>query len=417
MKKNTIKLALVLFMLLVNVVYLKLCANTTDSIPHNTISYRDYLNTVGKKNLSLLIEKYNIKIADADIIAAKVMPDPELGFEAANETYTVELGYNLELGNKRGARVRLAKSEAELSRLAVDQFFQELRAEATDAYLEAILQRELLDVKQSSYNYMLQLSKSDSIRFTLGEITENDARQSKLEAATLLNEVYQQEAEYKSALVTLNQYMGKPIDSLNIPVSSWNGFDREYILSGLISTATDNRVDLLVAQKNNDVAINQLKLAKAERSMDLGLMVGYERDWKGPFPTRKTVKAGVTVPLVFSNINKGAVKSAKYAIEQSEFEKQNVGLQIQTEVSQAFYQYQSAQKQVKQYQTGLLEESKKILDGMMYRYKRGETSVLDVLIAQRSYNEVQEQYVEIMKGLASSLVTLEKACGIWDIDF
>ena len=54
---------------------------------------------------------------------------------------------------------------------------------------------------------------------------------------------------------------------------------------------------------------------------------------------------------------------------------------------------------------------------MIYRYKRGETSILDVLIAQRTYNEVQEQYFMVMKAYASALVNLEYTCGIWDIQF
>ena len=58
-----------------------------------------------------------------------------------------------------------------------------------------------------------------------------------------------------------------------------------------------------------------------------------------------------------------------------------------------------------------------VLDGMVYKYKRGETSILDVLVAQRTYNEVQQEYLETMKGYAASLVALESACGIWDICF
>lgn len=65
----------------------------------------------------------------------------------------------------------------------------------------------------------------------------------------------------------------------------------------------------------------------------------------------------------------------------------------------------------------MLEDSKKVLDGMVYKYKRGETSILDVLMAQRTYNETQEQYLETMKKFASALVNLEKTCGIWNISF
>lgn len=390
-----------------------------DSVEKNmtSLSFQEYLNRVGKNNLNYLAEKYNVNIADAEALAQKVLPDPELIVEGADENFSMGFGYTLELGNKRGARVRLAKSQAELEKLALEYYYQELRAEAADLYLDAIQQRELLDVKKSSYKYMLQLSKSDSIRFKLGEITEIDARQSKLEAATLLNEVFEQEAIYKSALATLNQYMGQTTISLINLSGNWKNIDRNYLLPELIATGLTSRVDLYAAQKNIDVAANQHKLVRAERKVDLGLSLSYERDWHGFLPPSRSVKAGVSIPLKFSNLNKGAVKAASYGIEQTKIQKQNTELEIQTEISQAFFLFEASRRKSQQYQTGLLEDAKKILDGMVYKYKRGESGITDVLIAQRTYNEVQELYLETMKGFASSLVALQKACGIWDIEF
>lgn len=410
MKTNKIYEAIIFFIIITNFAfYLK--------AQESTLSFQEYLNQVGKNNLSYLAEKYNVNIADAEVIAQKVLPDPELTFEGADENFSVGLGYTLELGNKRGARVRLAKSQAELEKLSLEYYYQELRAEAANLYLDAMQQRELLDVKKSSYNYMLQLSQSDSIRFKLGEITEIDARQSKLEAATLLNEVFEQEATYKSALATLNQYMGQTAFFLVNLSGNWSNIDRDYLLPELVATGLANRIDLYAAQKNIDVATNQHKLVKAERKMDMGLSVSYERDWRGFLPPSRSVMAGVSIPLKFSNMNKGAVKAASLGIEQAKIQEQNIALQIQTDISQAFFQFEASRKKSEQYQTGLLDDAKKILDGMVYKYKRGESDMTDVLLAQRAYNEAQEQYWETMKEFASSLVALQKACGIWDIYF
>lgn len=402
--------------ILLNFVTVVRSQNSPD-VMGKTLSFQEFLNQVGRNNLDYLAEKYNVSIAQAEIIAQKVLPDPELEFEGSDENFKLGLGYTLELGNKRGARVRLAKSQAELEMLALEYYYQELRAEAADVFLDAMQQRELLSVKKSSYDYMLQLSKSDSIRFRLGEISETDARQSILEVATLLNEVFEQEAVYKSALVTLNRYMGKAFDTLNIPLGKWDSLDKEYNLTDLVSYGLGNRIDLFAAHKNTEVAGNQHKLVKAERKMDIGLSISYERDWHGFLPPSKSATAGITIPLQFSNFNKGAIKAAKYGMEQAKVQKESTELQVQAEISQAFFSFEAAKKKVRQYQLGLLDESRKILDGMVYQYKRGETNITEVLIAQRTYNEVQEQYLETMKEYASSLVNLQKNCGIWDIDF
>lgn len=395
--------------------------NTWSQSAENELKYRlsfhEYLSLVGKHNISYLAEQYNVNIADAEVIAQKVLPDPDLELEAADETYKVGLSYNLELGNKRGARVRLAKSQAEQEKLALEYYYQELRAEAANLFYDTIRQKELLDVKRSSYEHMLQLSLSDSIRFKLGEITEIDARQSKLEAVTLLNDVFEQEAQYKSALVVLNQLMGRNSEILNVPLGKLDMDEREYILSELTMIGLARRIDLFVVQKHVEVVMNQSRLVKAERKMDLGLSINYERDWSGFFPPSRSYTAGVTIPLKFSNLNKGAIKVAQLGVEQSKLQQQNIELQIQAEICQAFIQFEAAKKKVRQYKSGLLDESHKILEGIVYRYKRGESSLMEVLVAQRTYNEVQEQYSDTMKGYVSSLIDLQKASGIWDIEF
>lgn len=391
-------------------------AQTPGKLPGQELTFEEYLSRVGKNNAGYLAEKLNIDIADAEVIAQKVLPDPDLEFEAADETFTLGLAYSLELG-KRNARVKLAKSMAEYERLALEQYFQELRAASADLFLEAILQRELLDVKIKSYEYMLQLSQSDSLRFLSGEINENDARQSKLEASTLLNDVYSQEAAYKSALAVLNQYMGTTTDTLNVPVGNWDKLVRDFDLPELINTGMENRIDLIASQKNIEISTNAYKLTKAERRPDIGLSLSYERDWHGFLPPSRSYTAGISIPLQFSNINKGAVKAAKFRVQQTDIQKKDMELLIQSEISQAWYNFEAEKKKTEQYKAGMLEESQKVLDGMVYKYRRGETSILDVLIAQRTHNEVKQQYLETMKGYASALVELEKTCGIWDVTF
>lgn len=408
------KIAILLVLIICYTSYIQ--AQVKDSVAETTLDFTTYLNAVGEKNLQLLAEKYNVDISKAEIAVARVMPDPELSFEGEHDNFTVELGYTLELG-KRSARIRNAKTESELVALELEAYFQDLRAEATHAFLDALLQRDLLEVKRNSYRSMLELYKSDSIRYQLGEITLNDSRQTKVEASTLLNEVYEQEAAYKSSFVLLNQYMGKSIDIIGCPIGNIDQLKRNYELNDLLAIALEQRIDVLVAHKGIEVAQNRLKLAKAERRTDLGLMVGYSRDWHGMWPNRNSIKAGVSIPLKFSNTNKGAVRASKLFIQQNQIRRENREMATQVEVSQAYFVYEAAKKQVEQYLSGLLDEAKEVLEGTVYKYKRGETSILEVLIAQRTYNDVQEQYLESIKSYGSALVNLEYTCGIWDIHF
>ena len=106
-----------------------------------------------------------------------------------------------------------------------------------------------------------------------------------------------------------------------------------------------------------------------------------------------------------------------FRIAQSEILEREMELQIQAEITQAWFCHEAEKKKVAQLKAGILEDSQKVLEGMVYKYKRGEINILDVLVAQRTYNEVQQEYLETMKGYVASLVELEKTCGIWDIRF
>ena len=388
----------------------------TAAYAQEELTFDRYLYMVGKQNLEYMATRLNVKIADAEVVAAKVIPDPSLDFEAARDNFSLGLSYTVELG-KRYARIQAAKSERDLEKLALEGSFQDLRAKSAELFLEAILQKELLRVKEESYNYMSKLSTSDSLRYVKGEITENDARQTRLETISLLNDVYEQEAAYRSALVELNQFMGIDSDTLLAPIGNWENLERDFQLSKLMDEGRISRPEILIASKNIDVNQKSYKLVRAERRPDIDLSLSYERDWNHFLPQARLATLGVSIPLTFSNINKGAIKSAKLKTEQATIGFRDVELQILAEIRQSWFGFEAERKKVAQYRAGIMDESRKVLDGMVYKYKRGEATVLDVLVSQRTYNEVCQDYLETMKGYVSSLVTLERSCGFWDIHF
>ena len=398
---------------------------------YETIGFTQYLNLVGQNNLGLMAEKFNVKIADANVISNKIFPDPELTVSAFdNDERNLQLGrglgfdldYNLELGGKRSSRIRLAKSEAEMAGILLEGSFRELRSDAAILFLESLKQKGLLEVKQESYNAMKQLYEYDSLRYKAGDINEIDMRQTKLEAAALLNEVYSQQARYKSSMAELCEFAGRAPDILFTPQGDMTKPQKTYFLQELRSVAVENRTDLTAAMKQKEISINQLKLTKAERAIDLGLNIGYDlnteaRNEVAPVPAFRAIRAGVTVPLRFSNINRGNLKASQYAVEQSEIEYLAIELQIQKEISLVFFNYEGIQKQLLQYNLSILDDAKKVYDGILLKYRSGETNLLEVLVAQRTYNEIRESYVETLFDYASSIVEMNRMSGIWEVDF
>jgi len=395
-----------------------------------TLTYDEYLKNVREKNVEYLVEKYNVSIAEANAQAAKVMPDPELslGYENSQDwsvqmgqSYSAELGYTLELGGKRRARMAVAKSEQQITEALVEDFFRNLRADATLCFLDALKQKQWVHFALSSYQSMQELAHADSLRYALGEIAEVDALQSRLEATTLLTDYYQMETEYKNRLSDLVIFGGgmAAIDSISGGLSL---LIRAYQLQNLITLAQENRADLRAAICTRELSAAHLKLAKANRIIDLGLNIGFAHNTvalneEAPSPKHNTISAGITIPLKFSAANKGEVRSAQYFEQQSEAQFEVILLQIRKEVEQGYNNYISAYRTAKLYQNNTLTDATTILEKKRYSYSRGETSLLEVLDAQRTANEIYQNYYETLFNANAALVELCRAVGIWDVEF
>lgn len=394
------------------------------------VDYQEYMEKVTTGNIEYAAEQLNVNISEAEVIASKVFNDPTLAVSYYNNSeWDMEMGYGTEIElskvftfGKRRAGIDLAKSEKELSEALLADYFSNLRAYATIAYLEAVKQQELHKVKQDSYANIRKLAASDSIRYTLGEIMQVDAIQTRLEADILQNELLQSETELHNAFAQLNLLVGSSaLDTIFQPKASLQMVPRTYILNNLVNIALDNRADLVAAMKNKEMAARALRLIRRERNMEIELSLSANINARvdneiAPAPSFTGYAAGIAIPLKFSNLNKGSVKAAQIRQQQAEVQYQQIELQIQTEVMQSYHRYQSLSEQVKRYQKSLLDDAQKVIDGKIFSYSRGEVSLLEVLDAQRTYNDVQAQYIETLFSHVSALVELERDAGIWDIE-
>jgi cobalt-zinc-cadmium efflux system outer membrane protein len=87
------------------------------------------------------------------------------------------------------------------------------------------------------------------------------------------------------------------------------------------------------------------------------------------------------------------------------------------EVRQALERYAASLGQIEIYTGSLLSDSEKVLESILYNYQRGGATLLEVLEAQRTTNEVFLAYYDALTNHARALVAVEQAAGIWDISF
>ena len=115
------------------------------------VKFTSYMEQVSKHNLDYAAEKFEVSKAEAAIEIAKVFPDPTFAFGmtrnregqlTTGHDISTELDVPVELFGKRRARIDLAKSQHELSKALLSDFFRNLEADAATVFLEALKQKQ-----------------------------------------------------------------------------------------------------------------------------------------------------------------------------------------------------------------------------------------------------------------------------------
>ena len=395
------------------------------------LTYAAYLGSVGRNNLALAAQLYNLNLAEAAIENAKVFPNPVLTMGNAsanispiqmNQQWYLGIQQTLVLGGKRRKRLDLATSQYDLARFQLSDYLRNLRADATIAYVNALTNEQIIARRRRSYQALAALADANQKLFNAGTVSEVDVLQSRVEAKLQRNELYQAESELRGSLLALSTSLGRPAgaDSLYYPSGSLNLTVPDYDLARLTEFALARRADLVAARLSQTVAGKTLRLAQATRVPDIDLALGNNyytiaRNEVAPTPGFNALTATASIALPFSNKYKGDLRVAQYGQRQAEANYLNAELTVRVEVQQAYTRYVLARRQLAQYNEGLLTEAERVLAGRTYSYRRGNASLLDVLNVQRTLNDVYLSFYRAQQNLATQWVELQRATGLWEI--
>jgi len=164
--------------------------------------------------------------------------------------------------------------------------------------------------------------------------------------------------------------------------------------------ALATRPDLLAAQKGVKAANSQISLAKANSKVDLNASASYSH-----VNGISAVTFNVSVPLPIFDRNQGEIARTGFVITQTQQQQMFATGQVMTDVKDAYEGLQTNDVVVQFYRSGYLDVAKKSREISEYAYRRGATSLLDFLDAERSYRATQLAY---RQNLASYLLALEQ---------
>ncbi len=388
-----------------------------------TISYSEYMERVLENNIALTAKRMDIEIADAAVIGSKVYNDPSIALTYTNnEDWSKGLGQGIELElsrtftfGVRRSRIDLAESERTQVVALLEEYMRNFRADATIAYLEHLRAGMLLEEATKIHRDLCEVAANDSMRYMRGDIAQSDWLESRMAQGIANNSKLAAEAELRNSAIKLGYYMGNMENAEMLEGSGTLEITAQAAaLEHYTATALEQRADLVVALGKADIAVAAQKFNKAQRRPELDVVLGATYNIADPDFT--TIKAGVAMPLKFSNLNKGARLMDELLVKQANIEIEDARLMVTAEVMQAYNNFKYATKQSETFSSAMLNDMQLVVESKRKAYEMGEIAFLDYLIVQRNESEMRGEYIDALFGKAVAWVELQRSVGI-DLKF
>jgi outer membrane protein, heavy metal efflux system len=375
-----------------------------------TLSIADAVNESLQRNASLQAQRLNLTIADAAIVTAGLRPNPVMsgdadhldllgtGFDDTNNAGPPEYGVRVDFPIERGGKRDLRLGVAQLGRdFAVAQFADTIRRLKIDvlvASIDVLEAKAKLALARENLETLQQLVDLNQRRLTSGAIAPLEATRSRVAMLQYRSNVRTAELTLAQARLRLLPLLGaRPGDSpVDIDdVLAARPPETPPVLSDLQATARAKRPDVLAARADQARSQADLRLQLGQAKIDYTVGTEYRRQ-QGTAGKGNMLGFFVSAPLPIFSRNQGEIARAQADQERTRQSAAAVDIDVNTEVASAFREYESSRRLLIEIEQDLLEPARSARAGTTYTYQAGATSLLDVLDAQRAFNDTMDSY-------------------------
>jgi cobalt-zinc-cadmium efflux system outer membrane protein len=393
-------------------------------------TFREFMQRVEGSNLDLAAQRFNVPIAQAQLLAARIYPDPafqsgyggDVSGQRQETTYAGGLSQTFPLGGKIGARAEAANAALQASQAQLSDFLRNLRAQAADSYIDAVTEMLMLQRGLKALQRAQQLLNTRRAEAKKGsEDSVMRARINELEARS--NQVIGYESSLHQTLVAMATLAGEESrDALVVPTGSLDIPARQFSLEELVAKAVSSRSDVIVAARGLKSARAQYRLARANRVPDLTVVGSYAHTTRitnptDPAPAWDSLGVSLSIPIPLSNLNQGPAQAAYYSQLQAERVLQATRLRAASDVRSAYERYALSLVAVRQFADELLHDADPVYELRLLKLQKNAATLVDVLDTHRALNKLYFDYYAALNEQAKALVALEQSGGVWDIDF
>jgi outer membrane protein, heavy metal efflux system len=377
-------------------------------------------------NLALLAERYNLTVADAHLVTARLRPNPVLSVEgdhldwlgtgydrinnAGPQEYSVRTDFVLERGQKRTHRVDVAEQAQTVARLQLQNSIRQLTLDVENACTDVRLAGESLTLARDSLAALNSVVQLNERRVRDGDLAEIELLRTQLAHLQFESTVRQAELRLRTARSKLHVLLGRQARAPLVDIADAVEPRPSIDLVSVLDRALRQRPDLLAARAEQARSQADVRLQIAQGIIDYSLGAEYRRQ-DGLAGRGNSIGIFFSSPLPVFNRNQGEIARARAEDQQLDAKRLALETSIRNDVETAFSQYETARATLDTLERTMLTRARDVRQITEFSYRRGEASLIEFLDAQRAYNDTMQSYNEAKADYARSLFLLGAASG------
>ncbi|APA93283.1 MULTISPECIES: TolC family protein [Myroides] len=384
-----------------------------------------------EQNLELIAKNLEISQAEAQLLQAKLWPNPTFEVSEINfwkttdieeqpklignwgeaQQYAFRVEQLIQTGGKRRKTIDLQKLTIEEKQQEFESIIRELKLELRGN----LSNLQILQEQQKIYEKQIESTKSliSAYKNQLDQGNISQAQYIRLKAAELQfkKELVNINKELEEAVKDFKNFVNIGSNTLVVITDKLVAPEREISeleLENWIITAQEQRPDALKSKTLEKQSEKRLEIEKAQRVPDITLGVDYDR---GGNIMRDFVGFGISFDLPIFDRNKGGIKEAKIDIELAKLDTQSKLNEIANDIVEAFRNYYHAEQLYKDIDSEYESQLDQLLEAYLKNFQKRNVSLIEYLDFVEAYIENKTILLETKKDLNDHFEKLQYAVG------
>ncbi len=415
---------LIITICLLSSIYLPVIAIDSSQLAHSDtdrykISLEEAINMALDGNIELQEQRKNLGISQNNIKKANALKNPQvqsnllMGPIGKGNSSQVGLMLPIEI-SKRGARKKAALTDLSYTENKIKDYEFKLKLRVRTSYFNLLVAKSELKIMQDRRELLedlLNIAKNkpkDSPNYEI-EVLQADMKLKKQDVN--INRV---KMDIRSAQYNFNRVLNLSNNPTLYDVKDYSVFGQEFYTQlnlpnyeELEAIALKNRYDIKMSEDKITKAKQDLEVITRQRIPDLYLSGGYAFAHDGT--SGAYVGAGFDIPALYRYTPE--IKNAKLEYDKAQLEYNSITNITKNVIHTNYDKFIMAQENVGHYKE-IVEESNKILNLSKQRYKKGKTSLANLIIVEHSHQELLNEYLEAVRAYYNSYIALLQEIGL-----